>query len=306
MTNIYERRTKIAKQTPNGNTLEFSYNQQGNLIELSCEEDYTVDALFEYDNMGRRLTMSDVTGTTSFAYDTAGRLTKKIAPDQKSVMYQYDRAGNVVTKNFSGINRPDDWADASIPAVMQTISYTYTDANELESVALNGQELASYDYNRGGLLEQKTYTGVGEISYTFDALDRLKTLENKKTDSSVTSSQSYVYDQIGNKVQIMTSRGASTHAAAYRYDRKNQLVDEFFTDASAVNHRIAYTYDGTGNRSEVTETVSSQDIVRQYTVNSLNQVTAVARTASANQLPNLDIWGVFSGERTQKLRGQIT
>ncbi|MDX9701465.1 MAG: hypothetical protein RBU23_00325 [Candidatus Auribacterota bacterium] len=99
----------------------------------------------------------------------------------------------------------------------------------------------------------------------------------------------------------MTSRGASTHAAAYRYDRKNQLVDEFFTDASAVNHRIAYTYDGTGNRSEVTETVSSQDIVRQYTVNSLNQVTAVARTASANQLPNLDIWGVFSGNHTQAI-----
>ena len=131
-------------------------------------------------------------------------------------------------------------------------SLNYNNASELESIYHNGTEVASYTYNRHGLLETKTYTGVGSVSYTFDALDRLSTLTNRKSDESLISSQSYKYDALGNKLQISTTRATTTFASAYRYDRKNQLVGEVYS-VGATRYRNTYSYDGTGNRSGLTE-----------------------------------------------------
>ncbi len=292
----------VSKQTPNGNVLSYSYDDVGNLTDLSCAEDKTVNAQYTYDEMGRRLSMSDITGTTRYTYDAAGRLTHKFAPDQKSIAYHYDNAGNIVEKQFSGVNMPDDWADASIAAVTQTLEYNYNHASELETIYHNGTEVVSYSYNPGGLLESKTYTGVGSVSYTFDALDRLSTLTNQKSDESLISSQSYKYDTLGNKVQISTTRATTTFASAYRYDRKNQLVGEVYS-VGATRHRNTYSYDGTGNRSGLTEWENDSGISTIYSVNQLNQVISQTKNTAVNLLSTLNMWGVYQGTGTISING---
>ena len=51
---------------------------------------------YQYDLVGRLLTMTDGNGhTTSFGYDVLGRQTTKTLPDLSFEQYSYDNVGNV-------------------------------------------------------------------------------------------------------------------------------------------------------------------------------------------------------------------
>jgi len=65
--------------------------------------DYPSDAdvSFTYDTLGRRSTMTDATGTTSWSYDSPGRLaTNTLAGVDRSLVFGYDTYGQKTIMQF--------------------------------------------------------------------------------------------------------------------------------------------------------------------------------------------------------------
>ena len=82
--------------------------------------------------------------------------------------------------------------------------------------------------------------GVFKLEYTYNNLNMLLSLVNKKSDATVISSFSYTHDKVGNRLTMATPEG--THN--YAYDSLYRL--------SSADHPVqadeAYTYDKVGNR----------------------------------------------------------
>jgi len=95
---------------------------------------------------GLRQTMADVSGTTTFGYDTRNRLTSKQTPFG-TLSYTYDNAGDVLTLNSSN-------ADGA------SLTYTYDTLNRLSTVTDNR------------LLAQGATSGV--TTYNYDAVGNLQ------------------------------------------------------------------------------------------------------------------------------------
>src|SRR5689334_16336744 len=78
---------------------------------------------FTYSATGRRLTMSDPSGTTSYSYDVRDRLLSKASPEG-TLSYTYDNGGNLLTlssNHSDGVNT----------------SYSYDALNRLSTVTDN-------------------------------------------------------------------------------------------------------------------------------------------------------------------------
>ena len=91
--------------------------------------------LYTYDADGRRVSMSDLTGTSQYATNEEGEITGVRQGDGSLIQYEYDAYGNI-----SKMIYPDG----------STVSYTYDELDRLTSVIdVKGQK-TSYSYNQTG------------------------------------------------------------------------------------------------------------------------------------------------------------
>lgn len=105
------------------------------------------------------------------------------------------------------------------------------------------------------------------MDYTYDKLNRISMVSNKKG-SSVLSSTSYSYDDNGNVTTlIQTMLNQPTRTNNYIYDKLNRLTSVTRGDGTSVT----YTYDLLGNRLTLADTGeatnSFDDISYQYDLN---------------------------------------
>ena len=98
---------------------------------------------FTYFANGLRHTMSDVSGSTTYGYDTRHRLTSKQTPFG-TLNYSYDSAGDVLTISSSNTN------GASLTYTYDTLNRlaTVTDNRLLAQGATSG--LTTYNYDAVG------------------------------------------------------------------------------------------------------------------------------------------------------------
>jgi RHS repeat-associated protein len=94
------------------------------------------------------------------------------------------------------------------------------------------------------------YPNGTRASYTYDSLNRLTSLTNRKSDGSVISAYTYTLGPVGNRVQVVENSGRTV---AYTYDAVYRLTEERITDAVAGNRTIDYSYDAVGNRLTKTD-----------------------------------------------------
>ncbi|WP_292861976.1 putative Ig domain-containing protein [Nostoc sp. LPT] len=172
----YDNAGRLTKETNgNGTYTTYEYDQQNQLTRLSnYKVDNTVNSRFEYayDNLGRRTSMTTLEGTFEYGYDATGQLTSVVTPDNRTIRYQYDAAGNriAVTDNETGKN--------------------YT-SNNLNQYTIVGN--AVYTYDTDGNLISKTEGGQTS-TYTYDAENRLVKVVTPD------GTWDYQYDGLGNRV----------------------------------------------------------------------------------------------------------
>lgn len=297
----------IQKKEPLQGVYQYRYDPTGNLIQRTDPKgviaNYTYDGnnrllstnnqglqvSYNYDANGNRISMTDSLGTSTYSYDSLNRMVSYTDSNGKTIGYGYDRNGN-----RTSISYPD----------AKAVSYSYNGINKLVLVRdwLGGT--ASYNYDASGDIIKLTNPNGTTTSYTYDQARRITSLSNAASDNSIISKYSFTLDNMGNTKQsdqidslvpIHTNQNIS-----YVYDNENRLIsiggvavaydangnmtqtgtDNYIYDPenrliqSSINGiSRQYSYDGSGNRLNVTQNGISNRFVLDIN-NRLPQVLA--------------------------------
>lgn len=240
-TYTYDAGGRVLSETlPGGHVTTFTYDPLGRPTSIANEDvriQYTYDAggrvlsetasavgtsalpsvllNMSYDASDLLVSVSGPEGATTYAYDSASRISAVTDARGGTFNFGYDTLGRLVT-----LGRPNGVSD----------SLTYDAANELLSrvSAKGATSVASsaYTYDASGRRVSLTDRN-GAHTFTYDGAGRLLTATHPST-SGIPNEQ-YTYDAVGNR----TSSNGSTQL----YDGGDRLT----TDA-----RFNYTYDAEG------------------------------------------------------------
>lgn len=208
--------------------------------------------------MGRLTSVTDPTGTTTYAFDALTRVTGITAP-QGSVGYTYNDAdqrtsmtlpgGRTISYNYDAtgcLANIGDWASG-------VINYSFDADGNLTGLSRSNGVNSAYGYDNAGRLTNISHNGpggnllftnytldangnraamasnAGTESYTLDVLNRLTNVSYPNGDTAA-----YSYDPNGNRLS-QTFNGVATN---YSYDNAGQLLSDGAT---------SYNYDANGN-----------------------------------------------------------
>ncbi|MCC6174086.1 MAG: hypothetical protein IT305_02175 [Chloroflexi bacterium] len=218
---------------------------------------------FDYDAVGRRISLVDPNGNTpgasaaehrwEYIYDKEGRLrfARTPAPTaggaQLVTESRYDGVGNLT---------------ASIDANGQVTRYLYDERDGLQEVwespqpwtdpssTPNPKIVTAYQYDHLGNLTRVIRAkddpaNERVVDYAYDGLNRVRT-EPQYPDWPSTSgalTMQTTYDANGNRASVVDQLGRTT---SYSYDRLNRLTGIDYADAATPD--VSYTYDANGSR----------------------------------------------------------
>lgn len=214
---------------------------------LTAMTDGSGSTKYYYDNIGRitsKLKTVDGTGyLTSFAYEL-GRLKSITYPDNETLTYHYDPAGNldqaIGYATFAGFNALGQPGSVTYGNGVIT-SFGYFPANgRLQSIVTTsptqgGLISRGYDYYDNGNVKSVTDNLNAAIPHSFVG-ESYASYPGKPHAIGVTGSgQNFQYDDNGN----MTSDGVRT--IAYNFENMP-------SSATIANSTVTFTYDGSGQR----------------------------------------------------------
>jgi RHS repeat-associated protein len=255
---------------------------------LSKVTDSTGSTTYVYNQYGRLLTKTQVTGTltltTKRTYDAYGRLATMTYPSGKVITYAYNAAGQVASVKLGTTNLAGSVAYASFGGALswtQPNAATYTRAvdsfGRITSIKLsNPATTLTYTYDTASRIKTVAETGLTNKSFAYDALDRLTGM------TIGTAVTTYAYDADSNRTSVKTAAGTT----AYTYPTTNNRLSKL-TGLTAQTHAYdaagnltsdgtrAYAYDARGRMA--TATVGG--VTTTYGINGLGQ--QAAKTGSA-------------------------
>jgi RHS repeat-associated protein len=200
---------------------------------------------FTYDTVdGRLATMTDGTGTTTYAYHPvatppglgAGQLASVDGPlANDTIAYGYDELGRVTSRTLNGA----------------TTTWAYDALGRLTTLT---DPIGAFTYGYAGTTGRVTSLGYPNgqtTSYAYLPVNqdlRLQTIQHKKPDASNLNRFDYTYDKVGNILTWAQQADASpAQTYSFEYDRADQLTAA--TLAAATPKRYRYAYDPAGNRT---------------------------------------------------------
>ncbi|HJQ24579.1 MAG TPA: RHS repeat-associated core domain-containing protein, partial [Blastocatellia bacterium] len=229
---------------------QYGYDVMNRLLSKTPDASLQEPAVtFTYTATGRRQTMTDASGTTSYSYDVRDRLLSKATPEG-TLSYSYDDAGNLLTlqsNHSDGVNS----------------GYSYDELNRLSTVTDNvpaagtrpATGVTSYSYDAAGNLSGYVYPNAVQTAYTYNSLNRLTDMSITKSAATL-ASYSYTLAAAGNRLSVIEANGRNV---SYGYDALYRLTSETISgDATTANNgAISYSYDAVGNRQTRTSTVAA-------------------------------------------------
>ena len=297
----YDKLNRVVdfKNPLNFDTL-FSYDAEGNLAATVLPAYNTPAAAttisYTYDNLNRRTveqqgtsgptyswgydakndvtSMTDPTGTRTQTFDSLGRLST-VSRGTQSFGYRYDGDNDVTSRT---------WPDGT------TVSATYNAADQPTGLTVQGgaagTTAASYgfSYDPAGRLASTTYPTANHLTTdrVYDAAGRLSDL-NSHSDAGTVARYQATRDAKGNPTGITTTRGTISQHVAYTYDVFDRLTAACVGAdcGTTATGKIAYTYDGVGNRLSQTLSGSSGNSTTTYVYDSASQLNSSTTTTPA-------------------------
>jgi RHS repeat-associated protein len=211
---------------------------------------------FAYDTKGRLTARSEAGQNgdgspfrilTQLGYDDAGRLTQVDGPrpDAPDVTtYTYDASGNltaIIPAEWLALrftdHTPFGWPRGQVDANGRALTYTYGAVGRLLAVDDAG-DVTSYEYTPGGRLKRLLQPrGTGAI-FTYDTYDRLVEVRNAADHRRV-----YTYDMAGQRTrdQVRSAAAGSERERTFEYDGLGRL-----SRISVADGRYDLTYDAAG------------------------------------------------------------
>ncbi len=291
-TYTYDNMDRLATRKDALNRTEsYQYDLAGNLTQFTDRKNQVTT--FQYDALNRRTQATYPDATTTFAYDTVGRLIKAsdTAPGAGTIAFAYDILDRLIQETTPH----------------GTVAYQYDVLGRRTQMAANGQQPAIYQYDAASRLtrvEQGTlfatlgydnanrrtslgYSNGTSTSYAYDLASRLTNITHHGPGSSVIEAVTYSYDAAGNRLSLTRANGTAS------------LVPNAVSSAiyDAANEQTAFagatlTYDDNGNLTN--------DGTNTYQWDARNRLMGMSGGTS----------GSFSydalGRRTSKAIGSVT
>ena len=317
----YDKHGRLTKQTlPDGDWVETRYNGLDQVTKAWTSQtgSETAPAISHtYDTLNRPLTTTYSTReTVSFTYDKADNpLTMTTNDGATTYTYTntYDQLNRLITRTDSLLNKKTlyEYNDSGTrkrlhiqPSTggrdLYDVTYTYDEANRLLSVRdVLSNKTASYEYFDNGVLKKTTLPNGITTHRTLDTLNRLDTLQYKKTTTAVLASLDYNYDVKSNVTQLIrndTGAGGSRKTFRFAYDGISRL-----TSANYGNETVTYTYDKVGNRKTMVSTTKG---TTTYTIASnSNQLTYRSLVPEDTAFATMSYTYDAEGKLTQRSEG---
>ena len=239
----YDANGNLSSKTDfNGKATTYAYDSTNRLLSKTPDASFSAAPVtFTYTATGKRQTMTDPSGATTYNYDPqTDRLTSKQTPFG-TISYTYDAAGNVTAISSSNANGA-------------AMAYQYDKLNRLSTVTVAGQSPTMYSYDDVGNLAGYTYPNGVSSTLQYDSLNRLTNLASNANGAAV-ASYAYTLGSAGNRTGVKELSGRKV---SYSYDNLYRLTLETIAgDASGLNGTLGYQYDAVGNRKSLSSTLSS-------------------------------------------------
>lgn len=238
----------------------WQYDSQGNL-EATLNDLGSVATSYTYDQSLNVKSVNNALGnTTDYTYEANSRLTSETNDANERTDYKYDLAGNL-----ESIEDPKN----NTTAYSQTNSRTKTTSSP-------DTGLTTFNYDSAGNLTKIVKNNNVEINYTYDKLNRPKTVRTSGTGTAYQAID-YYYDSYsgcsygkGRLCRINDNSGSTT----YSYTKAGNLAKQTSVIADKT-FTITYAYDSYNRLSTETYSPSGIQIRYGYGVDSiLNKVEA--------------------------------
>ncbi|MBD7912105.1 RHS repeat-associated core domain-containing protein [Clostridium cibarium] len=312
---------KIQVQDLMGNITKYEYNPLGKVKKEIDSYGNTIE--YNYDKNANVISAKDKRGNVTYnQYDEDNRLINVKHPidldSNKAIRYatenySYDVLGNLITKDISGSDNPNNH---------RIINYSYYKNNLLDTKKNNsgGSEKNYYDLNNNLIKTEKLLdTNKSSISkFEYDNNNRMKksiklvdeadvenaasmenivNLRDKEYAGKIQMITGFEYDIQGNKIKEISPK-------AYGYNDSNKENRDNYSTSFVYNElgqleKVQYKYNGKDvsnefSYDEVGNQIKSKDEkgnTTSYTYNSMNQVENVIDNLSKKSVYKYDLNG---------------
>ena len=240
--------------------------------------------------------------TTTTVYDAAARPVSATLPGGVTITAGFDAASNLTSQSAAGaeaatasrtfgydlVGQLTSAATAAAGGAAATSeTFTYNDRGELLTAAGSGGA-SSFGYTADGLMASRADV-AGTTAYTYDAADRLSTIADPTTGTTLT----YGYNTLSDVSSIAYGTGGDVRS--FGYDGLHRLTaDTLKTAGGATVASIGYGYDANSNVTSKTTMGFAGAAANTYTYDQANRLLSWSNgTATVN-------YGYdASGNRTQ-------
>ncbi len=240
----YNSNGKVIREQAGNNYTYYTYDSKGNiLIYATLKEDYTGEAPAQYDSS---LTCFD---TTTYTYDSNGRVTSEVYSKGGSVAYEYDNKGNVTKETTVTVENGE--------STTKVVSYTYDSFGNLLTLSTSN-DTSSYIYdaagrtllaNENGECTRTIYDDLGRTVQEIGPEDYDSTkdgLPNANTYSDANVGHRYLYNETTGNLDSETNRlGVTTDYTYYSTgEKKTESFDIYEYDYNIKGNLTSVYVDG--------------------------------------------------------------
>jgi RHS repeat-associated protein len=255
--------SQLVVTTPSGHATTYALDQDGDPLSVSrtmTETGTVATTSFSYGDSAHPGRVTAVTDpnlhTTSFAYDSAGRLIRSTDPSGDATTYGYDTAGRLLWTVTPKGNLPG--ADPT----RYMLTNTYDPAGDLTTSTDQLGDQQTYHYDADGQVISSTDPLSTTTSYQYDEAGEL-TKAVRPDGSSI----ALAYDGNGNLLSqnVLSAANVALRTITYSYDAQDRMT----ATVDPSGHQTTYGYDSRGNL------VSIQDAANQTTQFAYNELDSL-------------------------------
>ncbi len=256
----YDGNRDLTTETnPSNEVTTLSYDADRNVIGINYSDGTTPNVAYTYNGDQQRLTMIDGTGTTTYSYDSLGRLTGTLTSAGIPTGYSFDLDGNLVTLSYP----------SSVSSVDAT--YTYDAAGRMTGVTDWSGNTTSFGYDPNGNLTTIDHPDGSVDTYTFNDDDQVTNVDAVGSAGEPLYDLATLRDAIGNVTsQTSLLAGTPTATTNYSYDANSRLTGTTTSTGSTTVPTTGFSYDAGGNIASQSALGTLQD---SYTYNAADELT---------------------------------
>jgi RHS repeat-associated protein len=305
---------------PRGNTTQMKYDALGRVIEQIDPKNGVQQ--WRYDTEGNLAATVDADGhTTTYRYDARNRLVATIDPAGGVTRRSYDADNNLASLTDPDGNTttytytPRDLVATETDPLGNTTRYAHDLTNNLQFLlypngdqiqyaydfsfdritaevwhveGASGPQVLTYTYDQAGnLLGAKD--DFSDVTFTYDANNRLKTVDNTGTPGAPDVVLTYSYDAAGNRLSTSsTINGSPGPVTASTYNALNEAVQITQSGPGVSAKSVTLGYDANGNLSSLNrfaDLAGTQPVAQTtYGYDALDRLTSITDQSGATPL----------------------